>query len=87
METKKCGDCFHADVCEEADTLVGFSRENLAYCGMFLDNADVVEAVRCRDCRHFTEGMAIGMCKRIPERPIIPMPYNNYCGFGERKDK
>ena len=48
METKKCGDCFHADVCEEADTLVGFSRENPAYCGMFLDNADVVEVVHGR---------------------------------------
>lgn len=43
METKKCGDCIHADVCEEVETLVDFSRENPAYCGMFLDNADVVE--------------------------------------------
>lgn len=49
METTKCGDCFHADVCEEADTLVGFSRENPAYCGMFLDNADVVEVEEVRE--------------------------------------
>ena len=49
--------------------------------------ADVVEVVQCKDCRHFTEGMAIGMCKRNPDNPIIPMPYNNYCGFGERRNK
>lgn len=47
---------------------------------------DAVEVVRCKDCKHFTEGMAIGMCKRIPDRPILPMPYNNYCGFAERRD-
>lgn len=44
-----------------------------------------VEVVRCRDCKHFTKGMAIGMCKRIEDKPITPMPYNNYCGFGERR--
>ena len=47
---------------------------------------DVVLVVRCKDCKHFTEGMAIGMCKRISDKPIMPMTYNNYCGFAERKD-
>lgn len=46
---------------------------------------DVVEVVRCKDCKHFTKDMAIGMCKRIEDKPIIPMPYNNFCGFGERR--
>lgn len=49
--------------------------------------ADVAEVVQCKDCRHFTEGMAIGMCKRNPDNPIMPMPYNNYCGFGERRKR
>ena len=48
--------------------------------------ADVVPVVRCRDCKYFTEGMSIGMCKRDSLKPIMPMPYDNYCGFGERKD-
>lgn len=46
--------------------------------------ADVVEVVRCRDCKHFTKGMAIGMCKRVEEKPIIPCRFDNYCMFGER---
>lgn len=47
--------------------------------------ADVVEVVRCSDCEHFTEGMAIGMCKRVVDKPIIPIPYNHYCSFGVKR--
>lgn len=43
------------------------------------------ELVLCRDCEHFTEGMAIGMCKRNPDKPIVPMPYNAFCSFGKRR--
>lgn len=41
MTEYKCGDCFHAEVCEKSEMLVGFSKDNYAYCGMFLDSADV----------------------------------------------
>lgn len=44
------------------------------------------EIVRCKDCKHFTEGMAVGMCKRIQDRPIIPMMYDDFCSRGERRD-
>ena len=45
MDEYKCGDCFHADLCEKSKMLVGFSRDNPAYCGMFLNSSDV-EPVR-----------------------------------------
>ena len=48
---------------------------------------DAVEVVRCRDCKHFTEGMAVGMCKRNPDKPIIPVPYNHFCSYGERREE
>lgn len=41
MDEYKCGDCFHANLCEKSKMLVGFSRDNPAYCGMFLNSADV----------------------------------------------
>lgn len=41
MAEYKCGDCFHAELCEKSEMLVGFSRDNPAYCGMFLNSADV----------------------------------------------
>lgn len=40
--------------------------------------------VRCLDCVYYTGG-AVGMCKQIPEKPIIPMVYDNYCKFGKRR--
>lgn len=45
--------------------------------------ADVEEVVRCRDCRHFTKGMAIGMCKRVEGKPIIPCVADNFCKYGD----
>lgn len=41
MDEYKCGDCFHANLCEKSKMLVGFSRDNPAYCGMFLNSSDV----------------------------------------------
>jgi hypothetical protein len=83
METKKCGDCFHADVCEESDTLVGFSRENPAYCGMFLDNSDVVEVVHgrwiwkngkcfCSACSKLGESKQVYQDGTVDEYPYCP---------------
>ena len=43
MAEYKCGDCFYADLCEESEILDGFSRENPAYCCMFLNSSDVVK--------------------------------------------
>lgn len=46
---------------------------------------DAVEVVRCRYCKHFTGGKAIGMCNRNPDKPIIPVFYNHFCSYGERR--
>lgn len=47
---------------------------------------DAVEVVRCKDCKHFTEGMAVGMCKRIADKPIMPIAYDHFCSYGERRE-
>ena len=41
MSEYKCGDCFYADLCEKSGMLLGFSRDNPAYCSVFLNSADV----------------------------------------------
>ena len=51
-----------------------------------LPTVDAVEVVRCKDCKYFTEGMAVGMCKRIPDKPIIPIVYDHFCSYGERRE-
>lgn len=61
-------------------------KDNIVKCIERQPTADVVEVVRCRDCKHFTKGMSIGMCKRVEEKPIIPCRCDNYCMFGERSE-
>lgn len=58
---------------------------DVAHVNVFkIPTADVVEVVRCKDCIHFTEGMAVGMCKRDKEKPIIPVTYDHYCSYGKK---
>ena len=92
MAEYKCGDCFYADLCEQSEMLVGFSRDNPAYCCMFLNSADVaptidaVEVVRCRDCKHYEihKPKVLENCER--NGYIIPMKPDDFCSYGERKD-
>ena len=77
-----CGEC-------EADQR-GYCDRDICATILWINEAptvDAVEVVRCRDCKHFTKGMAVGMCKRNPEKPILPMKYNDFCSYGERKEK
>lgn len=82
---KMCGDCIYYPICgqwvEESETF----PEIEGGCKVFKSKADFVEVVRCKDCRYFTEGMAIGMCKRIEDKPIIPCRFDHFCSYGERK--
>lgn len=53
--------------------------------------ADVVEVVRCRDCKWYSELArgerellgSQGWCNEVMARP---MPSNGFCSFGERKN-
>ena len=47
-----------------------------------LPSADVVEVVRCKDCKWFND---IGCSIRIVDDSDKPTE-NDYCSFGERKD-
>ena len=90
METKKCGDCIHADVCAINEYLPEFSRENNAVgCLAFTDNRNFVEVVRCKDCKHREkskwcdgyrcgnpyDGMASG----------VELKDDDFCSYGERR--
>lgn len=50
-------------------------------------NADVVEVVRCKDCRHFSQGMAVGICYRVKDKPLIPCCYDHFCSYGEKREE
>ena len=44
--------------------------------------ADVVDVVRCRDCKHY-RGENIGLCTRLW---VDCMDTEDYCSYGERKE-
>jgi hypothetical protein len=86
-----CRDCLHDEACRSLLTAMGYTvdgdgNEADKRCDTFKTKTKYAEVVRCKDCKHFTTGMAVGMCKRNPEKPTIPIPYNHFCSFGERKD-
>lgn len=80
-----CNDCIKNDVCELYCHL-HYEEDVEKRCKHIKNKADFVEVVRCRDCRYFTEGMAVGMCKRVEGSPILPCCYDNFCKYGERRN-
>lgn len=89
-----CKDCIHHCICNEHERVM-LTIDNLyelmyqegvdMSCKHFRNKADFVEVVRCKDCQYFTEGMAVGMCKRIEDKPIIPCRFDHFCSYGERR--
>ena len=88
MSEYKCGDCFYADLCEKSELLLGFSRDNPAYCSVFLNSADVEPVVRCRDCKHaWIHPCGYVYCHR-DGRNAYEMTFNldSFCSYGELKE-
>ena len=77
--------CVKGKSCSECDYETVYKCYIYAKADHLIANG-VTIPVRCKDCKHFTEGMAVGMCKRIPDKPIIPVVYNHFCSCGERRN-
>ena len=48
----------------------------------YYDHKDVIEVVRCGECKHMT---ANGRCREFADNFIRPSA-SDYCSYGERKD-
>ena len=44
---------------------------------------DLVEVVRCAECKHYTDEPGVLNCMRI----VLRVEKNDFCSFGERKEK
>lgn len=76
----RCKECIHYDVCylTEIDNEIRDSGEN-PDCLFFLRATDVVEVVRCKDCKHFVSEVcrhdfALNFCRG-----------DDFCCYGERR--
>lgn len=76
MAEYKCGDCFHAELCEKYEMLVGFSRDNPAYCGMFLNSSEVTRV------RHGRWMNANSRAKTYERRCTACGGLAYFCGIG-----
>ena len=77
MPDKTCNNCACNKVCNH--DLFGFEN-----CGNFI-SADVVEVVRCSECKYFGKELKQGKHSCLNYQ----LPYcleNDYCSYGERKD-
>lgn len=79
----ECKKCLSEKVCRYNDGINLYCKEDYE-CPHFTPTADVVEVVRCKDCKHFGRDMGHGKhdCKKYE------MPYcleNDYCSYGERR--
>lgn len=86
----KCKKCYHFQVCANVMKNQLFIREKMLLeenpeCEHFIPAADVVEVVRCKDCKfHEVNVLNCGMewCKKFSRITY----FNDYCSYGERKD-
>jgi hypothetical protein len=72
----KCEICRCNKICDH--NLFGFE-----ICDNFISE-DVVEVVRCKDCKRYypkKHEERVGWCEEIG----IDMPYEHFCSYGERK--
>ena len=77
---EKCGDCIHAEVCETAQTLNEFSRENHAYCQKFKNSANVAPVVHGRWLCVDTDTEQFFLCNRCKKKEYWESNYCPNCG-------
>ena len=85
-----CIDCFHKNVCRNAYSQI---VEYPNVCGYFRHTADVVEVVRCKDCKHAyfrynckDTMQEIYACEKRPAgRMHKKVGADFFCAHGERK--
>ena len=82
-----CKDCLHNEVCK-----YGENRSNGMYCTgekckQYKPTADVVEVVRCKDCRHCKYNSSADKYK-CDRRGYYSetVEITDYCSWGERRE-
>lgn len=88
---EQCKKCFHFQVCAQVMKNQLFIREKMLKeenpkCSYFVNAADVVEVVRCKDCKYWqdnNDGYPHQECRWGNYETPDP---DDYCSYGELKD-
>ena len=95
LEVKEqCKKCFHFQVCANVLKQQLYIREKMLKeenpkCDNFVPTADVVEVVRCKDCKHLTvhnSPTLYAYCEKTHYRfePFKTDTRTHFCSYGER---
>lgn len=79
-----CYDCIHSEVCSGIGSC-SYHCSDVTKCKHFKNKADVVEVVRCKDCKHFFRKLCYNECWGSGD-PVPEVQENDFCSYGERKD-
>jgi hypothetical protein len=85
-----CIDCIHYEVCDYRDPARYETMQELKNdCRHCIPTADVVEVVRCKDCKHYKPqtgaqnwNSKVKYCCRCT---VVKVKETDFCSFGERK--
>lgn len=85
----QCTDCIHYEACLKfADLRVILCGDKAdTKCGMFKPTADVVEVVRCKDCRFNTFTQPNGTIHCHVDGNVRFSKQNDFCSKGRRKEQ
>lgn len=88
----ECKDCLHYDICDIMYEHYGIRKVPPSDCGHYKAKADVVEAVRCKDCEFYRK--QYHKCELHSVLPdqfftgfIFEMAEDNFCSYGERREE
>ena len=78
----------NAEHCVCCGVVIPEGRQVCIICGLKTNykqsTADMVEAVRCKDCKHLMFSDMYGECSQAHMGIVRP---DDFCSYGERKDR
>ena len=88
-----CNECVHQPICNTYARLgvTDLPASDITPCDLFKSKADLVEVVRCKDCKYWncvgisTKHMGCSIFCGAYEREYPTNP-EDFCSYGERKD-
>lgn len=82
-ESNTCGKCIHYEICSPY-TAPNESYPEVNGCKCFKAKEDLVEVVRCKECKHFSLDYC-GICGCGCGLRVVDK--NQFCSYGERRGK
>lgn len=86
----RCDSCVHSKACtawiQHGSTLYSDFSYSVEDCPDYVSSADVVEVVRCKDCKYSCDEDITGKYILCNGKMLGMVRAEDFCSFGERRD-